>query len=95
MITLGSFHNGGNDLTHAEHVYQLTSTNDWIEQVGTWIFPQRWGLYRWSGWNKARRAGKVTVLGLDPATHVGPLSYISPTAKLPDGRSYLDRTTRR
>ena len=29
---------------------------------------------------------------LDPATHVGPLSYISPTARLPDGRSHLDRT---
>ena len=24
--------------------------------------------------------------------HVGPRSYISPTATLPDGRSYLDRT---
>jgi hypothetical protein len=33
------------------------------------------------------------VLQLDPATHVGPRSYISPTAFLPDGRSYLDRTT--
>lgn len=30
---------------------------------------------------------------LDPATHIGPLSYISPTAKLDDGSSYLDRTT--
>ena len=29
---------------------------------------------------------------LDPATHVGPRSYISPTAELPDGRSHLDRT---
>ena len=30
---------------------------------------------------------------LDPAAHVGPQSYISPTARLADGRSYLDRTT--
>lgn len=29
---------------------------------------------------------------LDPATHVGPTSYVSPTAQLPDGRSHLDRT---
>ena len=93
VITLGSFHNGDNDLTHAEHVYQLTSGEDWIERVGTWMFPQRWRLYRPSGWNRARRAGKLTVLELDPATHVGPRSYISPTALLPDGRSHLDRTT--
>ena len=89
---LGGFHNGANDLTHAEHVYQLTSASDRIERVGTWIFPQRWRLFRRSGWNRAVRAGKITVHRLDPATHVGPRSYISPTARLPDGRSHLDRT---
>ncbi|MFJ5303225.1 hypothetical protein [Streptomyces sp. NPDC088350] len=93
LITLGGFHNGANDLTHAEHLYRLTSANDRIEQIGTWIFPQRWRLFRRSGWNRALRAGKITVHRLDPATHFGPLSYISPTAELPDGRSHLDRTT--
>jgi hypothetical protein len=92
LIALGGFHNGANDLTHARHLYELTSANDRIARVGTWIFPQRWRLFRRSGWNRARRAGKVTVHRLDPATHVGPLSYISPEAKLPDGRSHLDRT---
>jgi len=93
LITLGGFHNGANDLTHAEHLCQLTSANDRIEQIGAWIFPQRWRLFRRSGWNRALRAGKITVHRLDPATHFGPRSYISPTAELPDGRSHLDRTT--
>ncbi|MFE0453662.1 hypothetical protein ACFW2D_20660 [Streptomyces sp. NPDC058914] len=93
VITLGGFHNGANDLTHAEQVHQLTSAGDRIERVGTWMFPQRWRLLRRSGWNRARRAGKLTVHRLDPATHLGPRSYISPVARLPDGRSYLDRTT--
>jgi hypothetical protein len=92
LITLGGFHNGANDLTYAQHLYRLTSASDRIERVGTWIFPQRWRLVRRSGWNRADRAGKIIVLRLDPATHVGPRSYISPTAQLPDGRSYLDRT---
>ncbi|MFJ9558992.1 hypothetical protein ACIRQQ_02985 [Streptomyces fuscichromogenes] len=92
LITLGGFHNGANDLTHAEHLHQLTSANDRIEQIGTWIFPQRWRLCRRSGWNRAVRAGKVTVHRLDPATHFGPQSYISQAAQLPDGRSHLDRT---
>jgi hypothetical protein len=92
LITLGGFHNGTNDLTHARHLYRLTSASDRIERVGTWIFPQRWPLLRRSAWNRARRAGKVTVHRLDPATHVGPRSYISPEAVLPDGRSHLDRT---
>ncbi|MER6158175.1 hypothetical protein ABT147_21880 [Streptomyces sp. NPDC001868] len=93
IITLGGFHNGANDLTHAEHVHQLTSAGDRIERVGTWIFPQRWPLLRRSGWNRAHRAGRITVHRLDPATHLGPRSYISPDTRLPDGRTYLDRTT--
>jgi len=93
VITLGGFHNGANDLTHVEHVHQLTSARDRIECVGTWIFPQRWPLFRRSGWNRADRAGKITVHRLDPATHLGPTSYIGPDALRPDGRSYLDHTT--
>lgn len=93
LITLGGFHNGANDLTHAHHLYRLSSTNDWIERVGVALFVQRWRLWRRSPWNRALEAGKITAHSLDPATHVGPQSYISPTARLADGRSYLDRTT--
>jgi hypothetical protein len=92
LITLGGFHNGANDLTRAQHLYRLTSASDRVERVGTWIFPQRWRLFRRSGWNRAVRAGKITVHRLDPATHVGPRSYLSPQALLPDGRSHLDHT---
>ncbi|MYX36124.1 MULTISPECIES: hypothetical protein [unclassified Streptomyces] len=92
LITLGGFHNGANDLTHAEHVHRLTSAGDRIERLGTWIFPRRWPLLGRSGWNRARSAGKITVHPLDPATHVGPASYISRTAHTPDGRRYVDRT---
>jgi hypothetical protein len=92
LINLGGFLNGANDLTHADHVFRLTSDADWIERVGTWLFPQRWRLFRGSGWNRAERAGKISVHRLDPATHIGPLSYISPEARLPDGRTHLDRT---
>ncbi|MER7243314.1 hypothetical protein [Kribbella sp. NPDC000426] len=92
VIMLGGFHNGANDLSRVDHVYQLTSSKDRIERVGSWIFPQRWPLFRRSGWNRARQAGKVSVRLLEPATHVGPRSYISPTAVLDDGTSHLTRT---
>ncbi|WP_200207927.1 hypothetical protein [Micromonospora coerulea] len=92
LITLGGFHNGANDISHAQHLDRLTSAGDWIERVGTWMFPQRWRLFRRSGWNRADREGKITVHRLDPATHIGPRSYISPGARLPDGRSHLDLT---
>ncbi|MEU2264397.1 hypothetical protein ABZ557_29930 [Streptomyces sp. NPDC019645] len=92
LITLGGFHNGANDLAGAEHLHRLTSASDRIERLGTWIFPQRWPVFRFSGWNRAARTGKITVHRLDPATHVGPRSYISPSAQSPDGRTHLVRT---
>jgi hypothetical protein len=93
VILLGGFHNGANDVTLAVGIHQLTSSEDAIERVGRLVFPPRWRLASGSQWNRARRAGKIDVHRLDPAHHVGPSSYISPTARLPDGRSYLDRTT--
>ena len=93
VVLLGGFHNGANDLRDAVAVHRFTSAHDPIERIGRWIFPPRWPVVRRSAWNRARRAGKVHVHRLDPAHHVGPSSYISPTAFLPDGRSYLERTT--
>lgn len=93
LITIGGFHNGANNLTHARRLYRLTSANDWIEHVGIVLFVQRWRIWRRSAWNQALAAGQITAHSLDPATHVGPQSYISPTARLADGRSHLDRTT--
>lgn len=92
VITLGGFHDGSGDLTGARRLHLLTSRSDRIERIGTWIFPLRWPVVRGSAWNRARRAGTTTVHRLDPAHHVGPESYISPQAHLPDGRSYLQRT---
>ncbi|MCY1137155.1 hypothetical protein OWR29_04030 [Actinoplanes sp. Pm04-4] len=92
LISIGGFHNGANDVTHARRLDVITSSEDWIERLGSRIFPPRWPLLRASAWNRAVRAGQITVHRLDPATHVGPRSYISPEARMPDGRTYLDRT---
>lgn len=93
LINIGGFHNGANDLRHAAHVHELTSRQDWIQRLGARLFLQRWPLFSTSSWNGAVAAGRVTVHMLEPATHVGPSSYISPIAYLPDGRNHLERTT--
>lgn len=93
LVAIGGFHNGANDLTGIAHFHQITSRGDRIEPLSTWLFPPRWPLWSTSPWNHAVRTGKVTVHWLDPSTHVGPNSYISPDARLPDGRTHLARTT--
>lgn len=92
LINLGGFHNGANDITAAEHVHELTSRFDRVSRAAQWMFPHRWPQYHRSAWNRAVKAGLVSSHHLEPATHVGPRSYISPTAMLPDGRTHLERT---
>ncbi|MFD5574903.1 hypothetical protein [Streptomyces cadmiisoli] len=91
LITLGGVHSGGNDISRAEHLYQLSSSSDRIERFFFWFFPKRWRLVRFSTWNRTEH--KVTMLRLDHATHTGPQSYMSPVAEVPDGRTHLDHTT--
>lgn len=93
LINIGGFHSGANSLAGVYSVHELTSRFDRIARVGRWVFPPRWRVAGFSGWNRAIRNGDVHVHGLEPATHVGPLSYISATTTLPDGRTPLERTT--
>ncbi len=93
LINIGGFHNGANRLDGVYSVHELTSRFDRISRVGRWVFPPRWRIAWFSGWNRALHNGDVQVHGLEPATHVGPLSYISASTRLPDGRTPLERTT--
>jgi len=93
LINVGGFHNGANSLAGVYRVHELTSRFDRISRVGRWVFPQRWRIAWFGSWNRALRNGEVHVHGLEPATHVGPRSYISAATVLPDGRTPLERTT--
>jgi hypothetical protein len=92
MVMMGGFHNGRNELGDLAAVHSLDSDRDAIARLGRWIFPARWPVTVRSPWNRARRAGQVIVHRQEPATHLGPDSYISPDAHLADGRSHLHRT---
>ena len=40
----------------------------------------------------AERLGRISYVDVGPMEHTGPRGYLSSSARLPDGRSYLDVT---
>lgn len=92
MVSIGGILSARGDLPGIGHLYHFVSRHDWVERLGRLVFPGRWRLARRSGWNIARRHGRVTVHRLDSARHFGKRGYLSSTPLLPDGDSQLDRT---
>ena len=71
------------------HLYSLYGDREAVQRVGMVFFAGRWPLVRYSPWNQARARGQVTRVRLGPMKHMGRDGYLSTTALLPDGRSYL------
>lgn len=74
--------------------HQIVSDRDPVEKLGFVLFPMRWPIAVFSPWNRAKRAGKVSIVRLDKARHDKSRSYMDKEAPAPGGGSMLDRTVR-
>lgn len=75
-----------------EHLYYLYGKRDWIQWAMTLIFPGRWPWLRYSPWNRAKAAGKITRLCIGPMGHNDPGGYFDAEALLPNGKSHAEQT---
>jgi len=92
VIALGGVMASDPAALRVRHLYYLYGDRDAVQRVGMVFFAGRWPLVRYSPWNQARARGQVTRVRLGPMKHMGRDGYLSTTALLPDGRSYLDAT---
>lgn len=79
VVSLGGVLDARSELAGVAHLYHFRSRRDWVERLGVLAFPGRWRISRRSGWNVARRAGRVTVHELTGARHFGRRGYLSKT----------------
>jgi len=92
VIALGGVMASDPAALQVHHLHDLYGLHDNIRRVSTAMFAGRWPLLRYSPWNQARSKGLVSETVLGPMGHTGGEGYLSTTARLPDGRSYLDAT---
>ena len=92
VIALGGVMASDPAALQVHHLYYLYGARDYVQRVGTAFFAGRWPLLSYSPWNQARAKGLITRVFLGPMKHMGRDGYLSTTATLGDGRSYLDAT---
>jgi hypothetical protein len=78
VISIGGVIAPDRGLEAVEQVYQLQGSRDRVSQLAALAFPGRWPPLRYSSWNRAVAAGKVTVIPTGPMTHTGPTGYFGP-----------------
>ena len=92
VISLGGVMTGTAPFMHFDHLHHMKGSKDIIEPLGPIMFSSRWKMFMKSRWNKALKAGRITLIPLGPVRHQVPGGMLDPEYKLPDGRSALRNT---
>ncbi|TVP66644.1 MAG: hypothetical protein EA342_11280 [Leptolyngbya sp. LCM1.Bin17] len=92
VISMGGVFDGRSGFDHARQVYHYHGSDDWVDNVGSVIFPSRW---RWtwsSSFNRARRADRYQAIASGPHEHDGDRGYFGQDLIDDGGQTYLDIT---
>lgn len=92
VISLGGILCADPGLLALEKFYHLSGQKDWLQHLGSILFPGRWPIITYSPWNQARQRGMIEIINLGPADHTGQNGYLDSKAMLADGRSFLQQT---
>ncbi|MBK8046843.1 MAG: hypothetical protein IPK16_06785 [Anaerolineales bacterium] len=92
VISLGGIFSSDPGLLMADHVYHLVGDKD-RAQIWRFLMPSRWPWYRASAWNRALRAGHVTVIPMPGMGHTGRGGYLDVKQREPTRPRYVEITT--
>ncbi len=92
VVSIGGVLTDDPGILAVEHVYHLSGSKDAIQHVGARLYPGRWPIFKRSAWNRARAQGIISVIAVGPMKHMGQGDYFSRSARLPDGRSHVEKT---
>ncbi|MFN2136717.1 MAG: CAAX protease, partial [Candidatus Promineifilaceae bacterium] len=92
IVSIGGVMSDDPGIDKVEHIYHLQGSRDHFPDITEVLYPGRWPFMRHSHWNRAREAGKITIIDPGPMRHTGKDDYLDRRAELPGGQSHLDRT---
>ena len=76
VISIGGVMSSNHLLLQLENVDHLEGSLDFVQKIGSIIFPRRWLLAFYSNWRIARRKEQIRIHEIGPMTHIGKKSYI-------------------
>jgi hypothetical protein len=89
VISIGGVLSSDRGLDRIQHLWHLAGSADHLSPLAKILYPGRWPIYRRSAWNRARAAGKITLIPLGPMRHNGRGDYFDNKMTLPNGETYL------
>lgn len=92
VVSVGGVFAGTDGFQSAEHVYHLQGRRDWIEDIGSVVFPSRWPWTVGSPFNQALRQNHFTIQTTGPHDHDGSTGYFGEKLVKPKGITYVDLT---
>lgn len=92
MLSIGGVFSGTDGFDAAERVYHLEGRRDWIEDIGSIVFPSRWPWTVGSPFNQARQQGRYITRISGPHEHDGPTGYFGEAPIRANSTTYVDLT---
>jgi hypothetical protein len=85
VISIGGVISADPGMQAVDHLYHLQGQKDPFPMFGKVVFVGRWPMLRYSSWNQAVHAGRVTVIPTGPMAHMAEPGYF--------GANNVERTT--
>ncbi len=92
IVSIGGVFAGTDGFNVGEHVYHLEGRRDWVEDIGSIVFPSRWPWSVGSPFNQARQQGRYTVHTTGPHAHDGSTGYFGKDRVGANDVRYVDLT---
>lgn len=91
IIALGGVMASDPGVNAVRKIHRFYGARDSVQKLGAIFFPERWRIFSYSAWNKARRTGKITTQRIGSMKHSGPRGYFG-LQRYKDDRRYVDDT---
>lgn len=92
VVSIGGVFAGRDGFKVADSVYHLKGRRDWVEDIGSIVFPSRWPWTVGSPFNQAVREGRYKVYIIGPQKHDGSQGYFGQDLVKANNVSYVDLT---
>lgn len=91
LIAIGGVMSSDPGIKSVRAIHRLYGARDGVHKLGAIFFPERWRIFSYSQWNKARRSGKVVAKNIGAMKHSGPRGYFG-LQRYDETRRYVDDT---
>ena len=92
VVSVGGVFNGIDGFDAANRVYHLSGSRDWVDNIGSIVFPSRWPLTFASPFNQAIQQGRYEESMTGYHDHDGAEGYFGEKVARPNGIRYVDLT---